>query len=56
MKNKRTKHSPDFKALVALAALREHETIAEIARRYKVNANMVYLTVTDFGGTNEVKH
>lgn len=42
MSNKRTKHSPDFKAKVALAAVREHETIAEIARRYKINANMVY--------------
>lgn len=42
MSNNRTKHSPEFKAKVALAALREQETIAEIARRYKVNANMVY--------------
>ena len=42
MNSKRTKHSPVFKAKVALAALREQETIAEIARRYKVHANMVY--------------
>jgi transposase len=42
MNSKRTKHSPAFKAKVALAALREQETIAEIARRYKVHANMVY--------------
>lgn len=42
MKNKRTKHSPAFKAKVALAALREQETVAEIARRYQVHANMVY--------------
>jgi transposase-like protein len=42
MSSKRTKHSPAFKAKVALAALREQETIAEIARRYKVHANMVY--------------
>ena len=27
---------------VALAALREQETIAEISRRYKLHANMVY--------------
>ena len=42
MNNKRTKHSPEFKSKVALAALREQETIAEISRRYQVNANMVY--------------
>lgn len=42
MKNKRTKHSPAFKAKVALAALKEQETVAEIARRYQVHANMVY--------------
>ena len=38
----RRTHNPAFKAKVALAALREQETVAEIARRYKVHANMVY--------------
>ena len=42
MSTKRTKHSPVFKAKVAMEALREQETVAEIARRYKVHANMVY--------------
>ena len=42
MSSKRIKHSPSFKAKVALAALREQETVAEIARRHKVHANMVY--------------
>jgi len=41
-KRKRTKHSPEFKAKVALAALREQESVAEIARRHKVHANVVY--------------
>jgi transposase len=41
-KKSRTKHSPAFKAKVALAALREQEPVAEIARRYKVHANVVY--------------
>ena len=42
MKKSRTKHSPAFKAKVALAALREQESIAEIARRHKVHPNVVY--------------
>ena len=40
-KNARKKHSPEFKAKVALSALREQETVAEIARRFQLNANMV---------------
>lgn len=42
MKKKRAKHSAAFKAKVALAALREQETVAEIARRYKIHPNVVY--------------
>lgn len=42
MTKKRTKHSPAFKAKVALEAIREHGTIAEISRRHKIHANVVY--------------
>jgi len=40
-KKARRKHSPEYKAKVALEAVREQATVAEIARKYKVNANMV---------------
>jgi transposase len=42
MKKNRMKHSPAFKAKVAVAALREQESVAEIARRHKVHPNVVY--------------
>ena len=41
-KNTRKKHSAEFKAKVALAAIREQETVVEIARRFQLNANMVH--------------
>ena len=37
MKQSRKNHSPSFKAKVALEALREEETTAEIAGRYEVH-------------------
>ena len=42
MSGKRTKHSPALKAKVALAALREQETTAELSRRHKIYANQIY--------------
>lgn len=42
MKRKRKKHTPAFKAKVALAAVREQEPVTEIARRFKVHVTMVH--------------
>ncbi len=41
MSQKRRNHSPDFKAKVALAAIKGDQTLSEIASRYAINANLV---------------
>jgi transposase len=41
MSNKRKRHAPAFKAKVALAALKNEETIAELAQKFGVHPTMV---------------
>ena len=41
MGNKRKKYNPEFKAKVALAAVKNEATISELAARFGVHPNMI---------------
>jgi transposase-like protein len=41
MGKKRNQYSPQFKAKVALAAIRNEETVAELANRFSVHPTMI---------------
>ncbi len=42
MKKNGMKHTAAFKAKVAIAAIREQETVSAISRHHKIHANQVY--------------
>ena len=42
MKSKRRKLGPDFKATVALASVREQETVAQLTARYGVHSSQIF--------------
>ena len=41
MSQKRRNHSPDFKAKVALAAIKGDQTLSELSNRYQINSNLI---------------
>jgi transposase-like protein len=41
MKNSRRKFSSQFKARVAIEALKERETLAELSKRYEIHPNQI---------------
>ena len=50
MANVRKKHGVEFKAKVALAAVREDSTVAELSSRYGVHASQIHQLVAGFSG------
>ena len=42
MKQKRMKHSPAFKAKVALAAIKGDKTVAELASKFEVHPSQIH--------------
>ena len=41
MLGKRTRYSAEFKAKVALEALREHKTLSELAAEFEIHPNQI---------------
>ncbi len=41
MSRKRRNHSPEFKAKVALTAIKGDETLSELSRRFGINSNLI---------------
>jgi transposase-like protein len=55
MARKRTARGPDFKAKVALAALRERKTVSELAKQFEVHPTQInQWKKTLLDGANEV--
>jgi transposase len=42
IRTKRTRHTAEFTAKIALASLRENATVPEVARQFGVHPNLIY--------------
>ena len=47
-KTSRTRYTPEFKAKVAIAALREQSTVPELAKQFGLHPNQVYTWKREF--------
>jgi len=48
MKNARTRHTAEFKAKVALAVIREEDTVPALAKRFGLHTNQIYKWKREF--------
>jgi transposase-like protein len=48
MKKTRTRHTPEFKAKVAIAALREQATAQELAKQFGIHPNQIHTWEREF--------
>ena len=48
MRKKRQNHSPEFKAKVAIEALKEQKTISELAQLYEIHPNQISIWKKEF--------
>ena len=56
MKASRKKHSSAFKAQVAIAAIKERETLAELSKRFDVHPTMISKWKQEYSTPHSLDH